>query len=91
LETQSGEGCSTRTYSGDWGDPFASGDVEEIVKSSTAPPGNETIHGVATKVYEATDPESKSRSRCDAKPNIMPPNRMGMGMSSGLNIQTGGR
>jgi hypothetical protein len=58
-DTQSGGGCSAGTYSGDWGDPFTSDDVDQIIKAATAPPGSETINGVATKVYEATDPKSK--------------------------------
>jgi hypothetical protein len=48
-------GCSAGTFSGDWGDPFQSSDVDGILKQATAPPGSETVAGFATKVIEATD------------------------------------
>jgi hypothetical protein len=52
-------GCSNGTFSGDWGDPFQSSDVEDLLKHATKTPASETVNGFATKVYEATDPASK--------------------------------
>ena len=52
-------GCSSGTFSGDWGDPFTISDLDDLLKSSTQAPASDTINGVATKVYEATDPQSK--------------------------------
>jgi hypothetical protein len=52
-------GCSNGTFSGDWGDPFVASDLEELLKSSTKAPASDTVNGVATKVFEATDPQSK--------------------------------
>lgn len=54
-------GCSTGKYSGDWGDPFTSADIEGMLKSSPPAPAPQTINGLATKVYEAADPASKVR------------------------------
>ena len=65
---QPGNGCSSGRFSGDWGDPFESADVNEIVKSATKPPTSETLNGFATKVYEAIDPESKSKIKVWREP-----------------------
>ena len=51
-------GCSAGTFSGDWGDPFQANGVDDLLKTATSP-GNETVNGFATKVYEATDAKSK--------------------------------
>jgi hypothetical protein len=51
-------GCGTGTFSGDWGDPFASS--ADMTKGLSDPnvkmTGAETINGFATKVYEITGP-----------------------------------
>jgi hypothetical protein len=52
-------GCSSGNFSGDWGDPFSTADVDALLQSATQPPGNETVNGFATKVMEAVDPKSK--------------------------------
>jgi hypothetical protein len=51
-------GCSAGNFSGDWGDPFETSDVDDLLKSATKPPGSETVNGFATKVIEATDPKT---------------------------------
>jgi hypothetical protein len=61
-------GCSNGNFSGDWGDPFQSADVDAILKSSTTPPGNETVNGFVTKVYEGTDPASKIKIKVWREP-----------------------
>jgi hypothetical protein len=51
-------GCGTGTFSGDWGDPFASS--ADMTKGLSDPnvkmTGAETINGFATKIYEITGP-----------------------------------
>jgi hypothetical protein len=61
-------GCSSGRFSGDWGDPFQASDVDEILKSDTKPPASETVDGFATKVYEATDPQSKIKIKVWREP-----------------------
>ena len=58
-DTEHPDGCGQGSFTGDWGDPFQSDDVDAILKESTTPPGSDTVHGIATKVYEGTDPKSK--------------------------------
>jgi hypothetical protein len=53
-------GCGTATWSGDWGDPFAMSDIDDLIKNGK-PLGNETVNGFATKVTEAVDPNSKMK------------------------------
>lgn len=61
-------GCSNGTFSGDWGDPFQSSDLDSLLKSSTAPPASATVNGVVTKVFEATDPKSKMKVKVWREP-----------------------
>ncbi len=61
-------GCGNGNFSGDWGDPFQSGDVDELLKASTTSPGNETLNGFATKVYEAVDPKTKIKVKVWREP-----------------------
>ena len=51
-------GCSSGTFSGDWGDPFASSAdmTKDLAKPEVKMTGAETINGFATKVYEITGP-----------------------------------
>lgn len=56
-------GCSAGNFSGDWGDPFDTSDVDELLKSATGPPTSETVDGFAAKAIEATDPKSKIKVR----------------------------
>jgi hypothetical protein len=61
--TDSSGGCSSGTFSGDWGDPFASqGDL-----STAKMTGTETVNGFSTKVYEADAPGVKAKAWIDAK------------------------
>jgi hypothetical protein len=56
-------GCSSGTFSGDWGDPFASqGDL-----STAKMTGTETVNGFSTKVYEVEAPGVKAKAWIDAK------------------------
>lgn len=47
-------GCSSGTFSGDWGDPFASSAdmASELAKPGVKQTGTETLNGFSTKVYE---------------------------------------
>ena len=52
--TQMKVGCSSGTFSGDWGDPFAQSgqDVEgDLIKQGAKQTGTETVNGYSTKVY----------------------------------------
>jgi hypothetical protein len=61
--TNNSGGCSSGTFSGDWGDPFASqGDL-----STAKLMGTETVNGFSTKVYEADAPGVKAKAWIDAK------------------------
>ena len=53
-------GCSNGTFSGDWGDPFEASDVDAILKTSTKPPTSATVNGIATKMFEGVEPQSKT-------------------------------
>jgi hypothetical protein len=53
-------GCSNGNFSGDWGDPFEASDIDAILKTSTKPPTNDTVNGIATKVFEGVEPQSKT-------------------------------
>ena len=53
-------GCSNGSFSGDWGDPFEASDVDAILKTSTKPPSSETVNGIATKMFEGVEPQSKT-------------------------------
>lgn len=54
-------GCGTATFSGDWGDPFISSDVDEMLKSSPKPTGSEAVNGMMAQIFEATEPKSKTK------------------------------
>lgn len=53
--------CGAGTFSGDWGDPFASSAEmnAELAKQHPGEAGTETLNGIATKVLEAAIPDSK--------------------------------
>jgi len=65
---QPASGCSNGTFSGDWGDPFEASDIDAILKTSTQPPTSETVNGIATKVFEGTDPQSKIKIKVWREP-----------------------
>ena len=55
--------CGNGSFSGDWGDPFAtSNQILTDAKSKGAKEtGAETLNGIATKVLEVTIPEGKAK------------------------------
>lgn len=59
-------GCSSGTFSGDWGDPFTS-----MVDLSTAKgAGTETLNGFSTKVYEAAAGGATAKIWVDTKTGL---------------------
>lgn len=65
--------CGVGTFSGDWGDPFAStADLSsEIAKGDLKPAGNETINGIATQVYTGTTQGANLKAWIDLKDNLV--------------------
>ncbi len=51
--------CGAGTFSGDWGDPFAfsASVTADLPKQHPREVGLETVNGIATKVFEAPDPQ----------------------------------
>ena len=67
--TNPSKGCSSGTYSGDWGDPFAlSAEADEMTKSNAKQLGDETINGIVTKVVEAVDPKTNMKVKVWQEP-----------------------
>ena len=70
VETASA-GCSSGTFSGDWGDPFASSEdmTKDLAKPEVKMTGAETINGFATKVYEiaGATPAQSAKAWVDTK------------------------
>jgi hypothetical protein len=66
-------GCSAGTFSGDWGDPFASsGEMAgELAKQHAKEVGAETIGGIATKVWEVASPQGNSKVWIDGKYGLL--------------------
>jgi hypothetical protein len=62
--------CAAATFSGDWGDPFASSAEfrDGLAKMNPQQIGNETVNGFAAKVIEAVEPNSKSKYRLWMEP-----------------------
>ncbi len=71
--TDSAAACGGGTFSGDWGDPFAgSADMSaDLAKQNAKQVGTETLHGFATKVYEATVPGAKAKVWMETKSNLV--------------------
>jgi hypothetical protein len=65
--------CGSGNFSGNWGDPFTdSVDMSaDLVKQNAKQVGTETLHGFATKVYEATVPGAKAKVWLEAKSNLV--------------------
>ncbi len=57
--------CSAGIFGGDWGDPFAFSAKLTANLDKQKPPqvGQETLNGVATKVYEMVDPKGQGKSK----------------------------
>ena len=59
-------GCGKGTFSGDWGDPFAS--MVDLSKATMT--GTETLNGFSTKVYTASQDGASVKLWVDAKTGI---------------------
>jgi hypothetical protein len=62
-------GCSSGTFSGDWGDPFAgSSDMAaQLAKQNAKSMGAETVNGFATTVYEVSAGAQTMKAWVDTK------------------------
>ena len=65
--------CSASTFSGDWGDPFASSAelTPAIAKGDLKPTGAETINGIPTKVYTGVTQGMNLKVWFDVKDNLV--------------------
>lgn len=65
--------CGVGTFSGDWGDPFAStADLDSsIAKGDLKPAGTETINGIATQVFTGTTQGANVKAWIDMKDNLV--------------------
>ena len=65
--------CSTGTFSGDWGDPFAmTGELSsQIAKGELKPAGTEVIAGVPTQVYTGTAEQNPIKIWYDVKDKLV--------------------
>jgi hypothetical protein len=65
--------CSMGTFKGDWGDPFdmTAELLANIAKGDFKVTGSETLNGIATKVYEHSDAESKVKAWFDEKDGLV--------------------
>jgi hypothetical protein len=65
--------CSAGTFSGDWGDPFASTAElsSDIAKGDIKPAGAETINGIATQVFTGTTQGTNVKAWIDMKDSLV--------------------
>jgi len=65
--------CSVGKFSGDWGDPYeASTELAAgIAKGDLKPAGNETLHGIPTKVYTGLSEGMNIKVWLDEKDNLV--------------------
>lgn len=65
--------CSVGTFSGDWGDPFAStADLTAgIAKGDLKPTGTETLNGIPTTVYTGVSQGMNLKAWLDRKDNLV--------------------
>ena len=61
----SSAGCSTGTFSGDWGDPFTG--AEDVTGQGARQVGTETILGMPAKIMDATSPAAHVKAWIDTK------------------------
>lgn len=75
--------CSAGTFSGDWGDPFAStAELSgSIAKGDLKPAGTETLNGIPTKVYAGTTQGASLKAWLDEKDGLVL--RVAMGAPGG--------
>jgi hypothetical protein len=64
--TDSSGGCSSGTFSGDWGDPFAG--LVDVTKGKLT--GTETVNGFATKVYTVDADGATAKVWAEAKTGL---------------------
>jgi hypothetical protein len=65
----SSAGCSSGTFSGDWGDPF--GNVDALAGQATRQVGTETLHGYVARIMEASDQGNTIRAWVDSKTGLV--------------------
>jgi hypothetical protein len=65
--------CGAGTFSGDWGDPFAStADLNSsVAKGDIKPAGAETINGIATQVFTGTTQGANVKAWIDMKDSLV--------------------
>jgi len=65
--------CSAGTFSGDWGDPFASTQelTDAIAKGDLKASGAETLNGIPTKVYAGTTQGTNLKTWLDEKDSLV--------------------
>jgi hypothetical protein len=65
--------CSAGTFSGDWGDPFATtAEISPIIaKGDLKPVGSETLSGVPTRIYAGTTQGSSLKAWLDEKDGLV--------------------
>ena len=71
-DVKNNSGCSSGTFSGDWGDPFSPDMMNDIAKQNPKDVGTATINGIATKIMEASNPQmGKMRIWIDEKDKLL--------------------
>ena len=65
--------CNVGTFSGDWGDPFASTAElsSDIAKGNIKPAGTEIINGIATQVFTGTTQGANLKAWIDMKDSLV--------------------
>jgi hypothetical protein len=65
--------CSSGTFSGDWGDPFAiTAELKkDIAGGDLKPSGYETIHGITTQVYAGSNAQATEKVWFDQKDGLV--------------------
>ena len=65
----SSAGCSSGTFSGDWGDPF--GSIDDLAGQATKQVGTDTILGFAARIVEASSQGNTIRAWVDSKTGLV--------------------
>lgn len=65
--------CSSGTFSGDWGDPFAlTAEVTtDIASGQVKPAGSETINGIPTQIYAGSNAQATEKVWFDQKDGLV--------------------
>lgn len=66
-------GCGTATFSGDWGDPFATAGAskDELTKAGAKEAGMETVNGFTAKIYTVDVQGTAVKAWIDAKSGML--------------------